>query len=91
MNRLSIRCTACLWAIYAALFAQDKTTQDQDWALFRKAYPYHGQAVALSEEYPGRSRTLIVSEPPPHVTLEGLRALSPEVFSNSVVETTKVG
>jgi hypothetical protein len=65
MNRLSIRCTACLWAIYAALFAQDKTTQDQDWALFRKAYPYHGQAVALSEEYPGRSRTLIVSEPPP--------------------------
>jgi hypothetical protein len=91
MNRLSIRCTACLWAFSAALFAQDKTTQDQDWALFRKAYPYHVQAVALSEEYPGRSRTLIVSEPPPHVTLEGLRALSPEVFSNSVVETTKVG
>jgi len=91
MNRFSLRCVACLLGIAAGLSAQTTTPADQDWTLFRKSYPYHIQTVALSDPHPGGARTLIVSEPPPHVTLDGLRALDPQAFAHPIVETTKVG
>ena len=60
------------------------------WSQFRKSHPYHIQAVALSEPDPAGERTLIVSEPPPHVTLDSLRALSP-LLSSPKVETQHIG
>jgi hypothetical protein len=35
---------------------------------FRQTFPFHSQVVALSDAAADGSRTLIVSEPPPHVT-----------------------
>lgn len=41
----------------------------EHWVQFRQAFPYHIQTLALHKE----SRTLIISEPPPHVTVASLR------------------
>lgn len=39
-----------------------------DWQQFRRTFPYHTQVIALSDPAADGTRTLIVSEPPPHVT-----------------------
>jgi hypothetical protein len=61
-----------------------------DWQQFRKAYPYHIQTVALSAVHPDGHRTMIVSEPPPNVTFDGIRRLSPD-FSAAFVEQHGIG
>ncbi len=43
------------------------TPLDDDWAAFRRAFPFHVQVIALSGPAADGTRTLIVSEPPPHV------------------------
>lgn len=45
-----------------------ETDSDKLWEGFRQTYPYHSQALALSGPSADGSRTLIVSEPPPHMS-----------------------
>lgn len=44
------------------------TPLEEHWAQFRRTFPLHIQVVALSAAAPDGTRTLIVSEPPPHMT-----------------------
>jgi len=56
----------------SALIARNEpaaTSPDDSWRGYRQTFPFHSQVIALSEPATDGSRTLIVSEPPPHVTL----------------------
>jgi hypothetical protein len=61
-----------------------------DWKSFRTRYKYHIQTIAVSEPHTDGSRTLIISEPPPHVTLQGLAEIDP-LFANARVYSNPVG
>jgi hypothetical protein len=91
MRRVLIRFIFGLLAVSAIMLAREDSAAVRDWRQFRAAYPYHIQAVALSGEHTDGSRTLIVSEPPPHVTLAGLRELNPTLMATPTVETQAVG
>ena len=52
------------------------------WQEFRAVYPYHFQVIALSAPAGDLHRLLVISEPPPHVTVAGIRALNPVAFAN---------
>ena len=73
--------SACLMAQSVAL---------NDWQAFRKVHPYHIQTVALSDVYPDHHRGLIISEPPPHVTLAKLASID-GVMRNAVVKKQGIG
>ncbi len=60
------------------------------WKSYRQQYPYHAQLIAVSPRAADGSRVLIVSEPPPHVTLEAFRAFSPEL-KDAVVMKQDIG
>jgi hypothetical protein len=65
-----------LGLLLPAVAAADDT--EQTWREFRKAYPYHIQTVALSRPSNGEGgRVLIVAEPPPHATREGIERCFP--------------
>jgi len=68
----------------------DKSTLDADWHRFRKLYPYHIQTVALSEAYPDGHRTMIISEPPPEITLQDITGVSQD-FSSVFVGKHSIG
>jgi hypothetical protein len=63
----------------------------EDWMRFREAFPYHVQTLAFDKE----SRTLIISEPPPHVTTanvkEALQRYNPTLDPVMFVESAPVG
>jgi hypothetical protein len=73
-----------------ASFAKGDSSQEL-WQGFRKAHPFHLQAVGLSEPREDGSRTLIVSEPPPHATPEGLIRCSPKLPASLVVKEHRIG
>ena len=62
-----------------------------EWQQFRAAYPYHIQTVALSGPDLSGRRLLIVSEPPPNVSLTQLAQVAPELLSEGVVEWYRIG
>ncbi|HXQ72376.1 MAG TPA: hypothetical protein VN844_17905, partial [Pyrinomonadaceae bacterium] len=51
---------------------QAKTPSGDLWQNFRQAFAFHSQVIAVSEPESDNSRTLIISEPPPHVTLANI-------------------
>ena len=55
--------------------AQDGPQPPDVWKQFRQIYPFHAQLVALTRPDAAGHRTMILSEPPPHVTLEGLKSV----------------
>jgi hypothetical protein len=61
------------------------------WEAFRKLHPYHLQVVGLSRPADGGSRTLIVSEPAPHATREGIAACLGVPPTSVRVEQLRVG
>jgi hypothetical protein len=61
------------------------------WQEFRAAHPYHLQIIGLSRPAGDGTRVLIVSEPPPHVTLDGLQACAPRPFASVEVEKQPIG
>jgi hypothetical protein len=61
-----------------------------DWKVFRTKYKFHIQTIAVSGPHTDGSRTLIISEPPPHVTLRALEEVDP-IFKNSQVLTNPIG
>jgi hypothetical protein len=52
-------------------------SSEEEWRAFRKAFPYHIQTIAVSRPYSNGMRTLIISEPPPHVSLNKVKQLKP--------------
>jgi len=62
----------------------------QDWEHFRAAYPYHIQTIALSDEDSQHHRTLIISEPPPTVTLRQIKDLDPALHY-ATVKAERIG
>jgi hypothetical protein len=67
------------------------TAAKEQWARFRQAFPYHIQTLAFHKA----SRTLLISEPPPHVTpvnlKEALQRYNPALAPTMSVETSRVG
>jgi hypothetical protein len=58
--------------------------------LIRRSHPFHFQGIIASEQQADGRRTLIIAEPPPHVTVEGLRALDP-ALTDLRVKTSPIG
>lgn len=73
------------------LSAEVKLLQDQAWGRFRRAFPFQMQVIAVSKPYPDRSRTLIVSEPPPDVTLDELKAADADALATCEIKQHTVG
>ena len=48
-------------------------SEPEVWKQFRQAYPFHTQVVALTPADSEGRRAMILSEPPPHVTVDGLK------------------
>ena len=61
------------------------------WEAFRKLHPYHLQVVCLSQPAADGSRTLIVSEPPPHATRKGIAACFGAKPTSIRIERRQVG
>jgi len=69
-----------------------QTPSDSLWKGFRTSFPYHIQVLALSEPHAAdQSRTLIVSEPPPHVTLGQILSCVGNLLINHQVKQLPVG
>ena len=58
--------------------------------IFRKKYPLNFQTIGLSKPNDGK-RVLIISEPPPHVTLKDLEELDPQVFKQAWLRQHRIG
>lgn len=67
------------------------TAAPTTWQSFRTVYPFHVQGVALSEPAAGGRRTLIIAEPPPHVTLAGLQQRLPARSGPPLVRRHAIG
>jgi hypothetical protein len=65
--------------------------QEDAWQQFRGTFPFHMQTIALSKTSPDGTRTLVLSEPPPHVTLEGLVAIDRAKLANCQVKQSTIG
>jgi hypothetical protein len=74
-----------------ALTPKTKAMEDRDWGDFRIAYPYSIQVIAASSPYPDGTRTLLVSEPPPGVTVDEMKKVDQAALSVSEVKTHTVG
>src|SRR6185295_9020340 len=61
-----------------------------DWREFRQRYPYHIQTIALSNPAETGARTLIVSEPPPGVSIASIAKTDP-LLARPVVMKHRVG
>lgn len=68
-----------------------KARQDSDWGNFRIAFPYSMQVIAASSPYSDGSRTLLISEPPPDVTLDQIKAVNQAAFATAEIKTHTVG
>ncbi len=60
----------CLFCLTAPALA----AVDSHWTQFRERFPYHIQVIAVSAPESDGTRTLIISEPPPSVTLPEVAA-----------------
>jgi hypothetical protein len=61
------------------------------WQEFRAAHPYHLQVMGLSRMLGDGTRVLILSEPPPHVTIDGLQQCAGQAFGSLAVEKQPIG
>lgn len=68
-----------------------RPAQDPEWQAFRKANPFHVQALAMSGPAAGGDRTLIVAEPPPHVALGQIRAVTGASAGRIAVHRHRLG
>jgi hypothetical protein len=83
-------CTVFTLVALLSTFAVSQTPE-QDWQRFRQAYPYHMQTLALSSVRADGSRTLVVSEPPPHMTLNDFEASAPDVLGQITTARHRIG
>src|SRR5215213_6556156 len=69
-----------------------ETAVDDLWRGYRQTFPFHSQVIALSEPATDGSRTLIISEPAPHVTLgDILTSIGPDLLLNHRLKKQRIG
>lgn len=69
-----------------------ETSVDTLWSGYRQTFPFHSQVIALSEPATDGSRTLIISEPPPHVSLgEILTTIGSDLLLNHQIKKQLIG
>lgn len=88
LRTLSYSLLAFCWTVFQA---SAQSGAIDTWKQFRAAYPYHIQVTALTSPSADGTRTLIVSEPPPHVTLKSIAALDAQLLSDVTVRKQKMG
>src|SRR2546421_9118750 len=71
---LSIRVLALTMVFVSTLRAADSA--ESAWTDFRNQFAYHVQTIALFDHH-----YLIISEPPPHVTVQRLISLAPSILA----------
>ncbi len=59
-----------------------RSAPEDVWRAFRAAHPFHAQLVGATRPDAGGARILVLSEPPPHVSLSSLAELDP-VFASA--------
>jgi hypothetical protein len=82
LRPILIALLVCVTCAHAQLPVSDSVL---DWKQFRAQHNFHIQTLAASAPHTDGSRTLIISEPPPHVTLDDLRRLAPVLNDVSVM------
>lgn len=67
--------------------------QNDAWKKFRTDFAYHIQGVSIvkSGEDEKNCQFVIVSEPPPHITLEDLQGIYPNVFNHAQLKKQQIG
>lgn len=69
-----------------------ETAVDNLWRGYRETFPFHSQVIALSEPATDGSRTLIISEPPPHVSLgDILTTIGTDLLLNHQIKKQRIG
>ena len=51
------------------------SSPQENWRQFRDRYPYHIQTIAISDPDTQGRRTLLITEPPPQITVEDLKVV----------------
>lgn len=90
MQRATRAALILLPLLFFTVFLAAQNTE-RDWKQFRQAYPYHLQVVAVSRPDAEGYRTLVVSEPPPQVTVESFRQIAPDLLKNTAVAQHDIG
>jgi hypothetical protein len=94
MQRL-IRATLWVMVLVSQLLlvpnASFGTSPDQVWEQFRSTFPLHYQTVAVTSPTDGAVRTVIISEPPPHATIEGLKECGPKLIQAVNIKKHEIG
>jgi len=67
------------------------TASEALWSDFRGTYPYHSQVLALSAPSSDGSRTLLIPEPPPHLTLGKILFSVGHLLRNHDIKTHRIG
>jgi hypothetical protein len=88
---LAIACPAARSQGPLARTGSNPSREELDWRQFRATFPFHMQTIAVSQEAPDGTRTLVISEPPPHVTLEGLVAVDPTKLADHQIRQWTIG
>ena len=88
---MKMRCLGSAFVVLLTVLAYSQATPQQEWQNFRQAYPYHLQVVAVSSPHGDGGRTLIVSEPPPHITSENFREISPDLLGQASTARHRIG
>jgi hypothetical protein len=68
-----------------------ETPSEVLWTNFRQTYAFHAQFLALSEASSDNSRTLIISEPPPHITIEQILPIFGELLLSHQIKKHLIG
>ena len=76
--------------IFAAVIRLAAQLPPDDWQQFRSRHPHHLQVIAVSAADSSGSRTLVITEPPPGVTLASLAAAD-SLLKTPEVRTWRIG
>jgi hypothetical protein len=93
---LHLRALAFFWTVFlstafhAQVWALNGETGEAHAKRFREAFPFHMQTLALSGNKDD-TRTLIIAEPPPHVTFDDVKAIDARFFKNATVRKHSIG
>jgi hypothetical protein len=88
---MNTRYAVCAFVLLLSVLAYSETASEQEWKEFRQAYPYHLQVVAISSPHADGGRTLIISEPPPHITSESFQGIYPGALERVSIAKHAIG
>ena len=85
-RRLLLLTLTSIFVMTGMGWAQLRSDFEDQWKSFREVFPYHAQILGLSPAAQDGHRLLLISEPPPHVTLDGVHALDSRLTNISEKE-----